>query len=1013
MATFASKLTFIQLSFSLWLLFDFVHAQAGFQPASTVPVPPLQWIQIKPNGTAGPALAYSAAGFDYINDQLVIFGGETPGGLLDGNTHIFDMATLSWTTPSPSTNQNVKPPARSRALVGHDIIASYRNGLLVYGGKGDQGALSDVWEYAFSGQFWHNVTVEGDVPSARYDAVGGGDPPSISNANTNLITTFWLTGGVSTQASTSSSGRPTPGLEPFDDLYRLQMTGTIAPNVQNAVARWEKVASPSAGELTPRHSLAGLMRRMNEGQAKLGLYGGCTSASENGVSCAEQDAYVISTTSPTWNSIPKCPSARIGGSLVPTYNSLFDDMAFLVLGLAPAGNTTDDYALNQRGEIDVLNLSSGTWSRVLPSCDPSSNPPCPIPREGAAVVSSANSMAASAGGALSASSDILIFGGKDAQGNVLNDLWILRATTALITHTNQTDWGPQATEALGSGVNTNGQGVTVEFLTQCAQAANNSPPGSNPPSSGNNNNQNSSSQVYNVGAVHKALAPVSIVVILVSILLLRSQFGSASSDDGPTSGQKIAFATMFLGWALGTAGFATSFTTAKKNTLTTSLVLSKRASSTGAGFISSAHAIVGIILFVLAYIAAPIFIFTWRRAGITKEKGGSHQPELSILPPRQEDTSPNTATEKSPVQPQPSSFPVTPDGTVILGDDDDGEPLGAGEKVRLSNRRSSAPSAFFKEQLWSSAWSKHPRRRNVLSQPPPPPASLTEPSTPPTETGFVVLNRGRNALNRNSSDKTNPTLAEVGAQLPLSLGDVSWLERRRHLGLVGDLDYAMSQHAQRSAHSRSPSAVPLAPRPEQDVPQVRRTSSARFPPKDSIVLRIALHLLLFALCIFTAEALFSRSGNNLGIPLGSVFVVLVAIFYLALILLASRGKPHNSSLAVIIDRLRGTSATTTSGPQSTDDLDLGTFRMGNISHETRMAIDRSSHIDNATLQSSRASRPLMSSHRYSGEEYEGQNLRHDDEDDDAERIEREMERREISIVTVPKRRLFIANSDAQ
>jgi hypothetical protein len=43
----------------------------------------------------------------------------------------------------------------------------------------------------------------------------------------------------------------------------------------------------------------------------------------------------------------------------------------------------------------------------------------------------------------------------------------------------------------------------------------------------------------------------------------------------------------------------------------------------------------------------------------------------------------------------------------------------------------------------------------------------------------------------------------------------------------------------------------------------------------------------------------------------------------------------------------------------------------------------------------------MNSHRYSGEEYEAQNHRNEDEEDDAERIEREMERREVGLYRLP------------
>jgi hypothetical protein len=133
--------------YGLCLLWIFVRLVGAETHPSTVAVPPLQvslpvvelkcidvlanrcillqWIRLNPTGTnVAPALAYSAAGFDYINNQLVVFGGETSGGLFDSNTHLLDMATMAWTSPNPTINQNVKPPGRSRALYGHDSIAS-------------------------------------------------------------------------------------------------------------------------------------------------------------------------------------------------------------------------------------------------------------------------------------------------------------------------------------------------------------------------------------------------------------------------------------------------------------------------------------------------------------------------------------------------------------------------------------------------------------------------------------------------------------------------------------------------------------------------------------------------------------------------------------------------------------------------------------------------------------------------------------------------------------------------
>lgn len=228
------------------------------------------------------------------------------------------------------------------------------------------------------------------------------------------------------------------------------------------------MSSTPSRSMKPKVGQAGLSMRTSEGQARIGYYGGCDNTTTGAVSCAGQDIHVFSSEDSQWSDINSCPSARLGAVLAPNYNPLFTgqafgDQAFLLLGLSPNTNTTDTNGLDNKGEIDVLSIAQGVWSRVLPSCDPSSTPPCPVPREGAAIVSSSRSMA---GPASSTASDIIIFGGKDKDGNVLNDAWLLRAVTAQVTYSNQTDWGGlYGNGQLGSGVNANGQGVTIQVCT--------------------------------------------------------------------------------------------------------------------------------------------------------------------------------------------------------------------------------------------------------------------------------------------------------------------------------------------------------------------------------------------------------------------------------------------------------------------------------------------------------------------------------------------------------------------
>ena len=181
------------------------------------------------------------------------------------------------------------------------------------------------------------------------------------------------------------------------------------------------------------------------------------------MTCAGGDAHAViaSTEGNSWSTIAQCPSARYGAVLAQNHNNMFSQQVFMLFGLSDP-NQYDDGNLSTHGEIGVLNVDQGVWSRVLPSCDPGNGtgtPECPIPREGAAVISSRTNLIS---GGLDAS-DIIVFGGRDKDGNYLNDVWLLRATNATITSSNQTDWGPEyGNGVLQTGKFQNGQGVTIQ-----------------------------------------------------------------------------------------------------------------------------------------------------------------------------------------------------------------------------------------------------------------------------------------------------------------------------------------------------------------------------------------------------------------------------------------------------------------------------------------------------------------------------------------------------------------------
>jgi hypothetical protein len=333
--------------------------------------------------------------------------------------------------------------------------------------------------------------------------------------------------------------------------------------------------------------------------------------------------------------------------------------------------------------------------------------------------------------------------------------------------------------------------------------------------------------------------------------------------------------------------------------------------------------------------------------------------------------------------------PHTPDGDSHAdeqGDEnDDGEPIGAGKRVRLRDR-AFAPTAFLKDRFWSNVWKRSHRQRLPSRASPPTenrdPEAEAEPAAP-SETGFVVLNRGRNALDRRIPSP-GERLGPLG--LPVTLSDVSWLERRRNVGAVGDLDYAMSQirpqsseQAQASYFNSAHSAPQRAAIPT--TVRVTHHHAAKFPVRRAMLLRIAFQGLLLALCLFVAISIFTKGGGGLGTPLGAVFIVIVALFYASMVGLAIGGKPEGSVLVVIVSRLQGTNST------STTHATAGSAAAGEAAAESRPLAERSPMVESATLRSSK--RFGHPSH-YSVDETAR------DDDEEVEGIEREMGRRDVS-----------------
>jgi hypothetical protein len=174
------------------------------------------------------------------------------------------------------------------------------------------------------------------------------------------------------------------------------------------------------------------------------------------------------------------------------------------------------------------------------------------------------------------------------------------------------------------------------------------------------------------------------------------------------------------------------------------------------------------------------------------------------------------------------------------------------------------------------------------------------------------------------------------------------------------------------------------------------------PAKEEIVLRIFMHALILGLCVLSLVELWKRASIGLFVA----FLIWTVAFYVILIFLSWNGRPRYSTLTVLLRNIRGP-APSSSAPTGTP----------NASRPISMA-GTDQALFPQELRSPYLHQPLfhpapeddLHSASYAGLRSEPEeNESDEDEETRQRRIEDEMGRRDVSIVTVPKRKLWVAN----
>ncbi|OBZ70174.1 hypothetical protein A0H81_09875 [Grifola frondosa] len=931
------------------------HAQAI---STSTPIPPLQWINLSgllTGSPSAPPLKDASIGYDGVTRDLIIFGGESQQGFPTSQTYLLNLETLTWHSPSPPTGLNTGPSVRTASVGGDDFAASNRQGHVVIGGEGsDDSALSDVWDFDYINQFWSQVNMSPGGPSARWGAVGGIDirvpfiqDPVVPGPNRSL----YLAGGYDGKTMYPLSDR-------FGQLG-ANYSGQFKPSVKIPCCRDSRISAD-------RHH-----RRMR------------SIANITNSSCALQDSFIIDTVAGTVKAPSPCPAPRLDGTVVPNFNGVssnFASQAFLLFGTFNSSLWDDGGGL-ERGEVAVLDVGTAAWTRVLPAGDPGSTtggtPAYPSPREGAVAIASANVLV---GSSTNAASDTIIFGGRDASGQYLSEVWLLRAYNATLTQTNQS-WSGFGNGELTGGKDANGAGVTVQYMTECASAItgiatqsgghSSSTTATSGPSSSTGTGSSSSSSasaapLYDTSTIHKSLAPVSVALFMPAVVFFRLSAPSVGVSQLSERHIALFYAAAAVGLAaygLGIAGLATSFTS-----IVSTMSIVKRSSSSSLN-LKTAHGRAGIALFIGFYGLVPLLIIF---AIVLNRIYAVRDDEVA---PTNGDARPRTNSDETTGEKSTNGRTASP---LSKSEGPSQETHSEGRSLRVRS--------------WAGlgTWAGAAGRRSSESG-----LDSGAPDSQP-QGSFEVTNRP--SRTRRASGNS---LAAFSDPRPThsrrNLSDLSWLDRRRSLNTVGELDLALNQ-LHRPQDPGTPGTTAMDMMSTSGLMPAPTDSSIQMPQPFEGFIHVLFHAFLLALSILCLVALWTRGPR----AAFGVFLAWTVLFYIGIVVLSWQGHPRISILSVLCSRLRA------------DPLHHSRVPNGGTPGPSRPLSAVGSEgvpFPGGPYQHHQPPFRAAADHEYPASLSQEPDADDEEEDEDARqrRIEEEMSRRDVSIVTVPRRRLFLTN----
>ena len=315
-------------------------------------------------------------------------------------------------------------------------------------------------------------------------------------------------------------------------------------------------------------------------------------------------------------------------------------------------------------------------------------------------------------------------------------MWLLRGYAGSVTSTNQT-WTGFGNGQLQTGVNADGTGVRVTFMSECASLLSSS---SMSNSTSNSTGPTKSTPVpfslYNTSLLHKLIAPLSLVILFPNLLFFRWINTAVKVELTPK--RPVLMATFviltFGAYGMGLAGVVLSFTTISNTLLTQNLHL------------KTTHGIAGLSFSLVLYGLVPFLYLASALFG----------PHPSISDQSQSRTTPNSIEiiEKSDALPLQSS-------------------------LAPSVHNTSPPSS---PRPRTVSWDAFNTLRQSTDE------GLSCDSTPSAtpQRGFEVVNRLKRTRKPSGTWPTSDSFPGSPQPLPTTraLGEIDWLLRRRAVHAV-------------------------------------------------------------------------------------------------------------------------------------------------------------------------------------------------------------------------------------